>query len=68
MKHFLIAALMVVGSMIAAVLMSFVYSWLCRLHPGSVGRFDLIFGLGGSIIGLLTLINICFYLDKKLSN
>ena len=51
-KRILLGSAVVVSSMTIAVLMTFVYAWLCKSFPQCEVRFDIIFGIGGSVLAL----------------
>lgn len=63
-KRILLGTAVIISSMIMASLMTFVFDW-CVKNIGHELRFEIIFGIGGSLIGFAYFIlAICIYTNN----
>ena len=55
-KRMLLGSSIVILGMVSAIIMSFVYTYLISKFPQQSIKFSIIFGVGGTFLGIATMI------------
>lgn len=56
-KRILFGNAIIIGGMVVAIFMTFIYSWMIDRFPKNTPRIDLIFGIGGAILASATILS-----------